>query len=550
MSEKKDLVVKMTINSTDFDNGLKNAKSQMKQTEGIAGSAGASMKKAFGAVAVAVGAAATAMKGIEKVMRGTEQGADAMDRSLRVAKDTTNKFFQSINNGSFDQFLKGLSDIASNAKEAYDALDKLGTMKMWSGARISQLQAQIAEDRVIVNSSGSNAAKQAAQERISLNMSKIKALSGDLADATLNAMSAKLREMSGVGKDVSDEMLRSYVSMFEKGTLMGEAEKFLKEHSYQQLHSYTVGNAEGMPAYNQQYYTTEFDTAQNRSIYNAMKSLATITEGEGGWADYYKLMEEEATQRIQLANQENKANKLINSGGSGSGSSSSKSTGLSVEQMTEMLRRQLESGVFSPQDNIIPLEDLIQNEEIIEEDTDALVESFNERRKAMADLAVETAQAITMFNALGSVFTQLGNLSGDNMFGNIASGLGSIVSQASSTVSAMMALAGAETIEGLAETFANAPMFTKVALTATALAGVLSVISTAKNAFAGSFADGGIVGGNSYSGDRLWARVNSGEMILNRSQQAALMNGGNVKFVIEGSQLKGVLDNYESIQNM
>ena len=36
MSEKKDLVVKMTINSTDFDNGLKNAKSQMKQTEGIA----------------------------------------------------------------------------------------------------------------------------------------------------------------------------------------------------------------------------------------------------------------------------------------------------------------------------------------------------------------------------------------------------------------------------------------------------------------------------------------------------------------------------------
>lgn len=39
---------------------------------------------------------------------------------------------------------------------------------------------------------------------------------------------------------------------------------------------------------------------------------------------------------------------------------------------------------------------------------------------------------------------------------------------------------------------------------------------------AGSFANGGIVGGSSYSGDRMSANVNSGEMIINRKQQAAL----------------------------
>lgn len=39
---------------------------------------------------------------------------------------------------------------------------------------------------------------------------------------------------------------------------------------------------------------------------------------------------------------------------------------------------------------------------------------------------------------------------------------------------------------------------------------------------AGSFATGGIVGGSSYSGDNMIARVNSGEMILNRNQQSAL----------------------------
>lgn len=43
------------------------------------------------------------------------------------------------------------------------------------------------------------------------------------------------------------------------------------------------------------------------------------------------------------------------------------------------------------------------------------------------------------------------------------------------------------------------------------------------------FANGGIVGGNSFSGDRVPARVNSGEMILNKSQQRRLFdiaNGG------------------------
>lgn len=46
----------------------------------------------------------------------------------------------------------------------------------------------------------------------------------------------------------------------------------------------------------------------------------------------------------------------------------------------------------------------------------------------------------------------------------------------------------------------------------------------------GAFEQGGIVGGASYSGDNLIARVNSGEMILNETQQSelwALVNGAS-----------------------
>lgn len=71
------------------------------------------------------------------------------------------------------------------------------------------------------------------------------------------------------------------------------------------------------------------------------------------------------------------------------------------------------------------------------------------------------------------------------------------------------------------------------------------------------FAKGGIVGGTSTNGDKLLARVNSGEMILTQSQQATLFqlangkglntnssSGKEVVFRIEGDTLVGVLNNY------
>ena len=67
------------------------------------------------------------------------------------------------------------------------------------------------------------------------------------------------------------------------------------------------------------------------------------------------------------------------------------------------------------------------------------------------------------------------------------------------------------------------------------------------------FAEGGIVGGIS-TGDRNLVRVNGGEMILTTAQQQRLFNilngkggaasGGNVRFVIDGDALVGVVDNY------
>ena len=85
------------------------------------------------------------------------------------------------------------------------------------------------------------------------------------------------------------------------------------------------------------------------------------------------------------------------------------------------------------------------------------------------------------------------------------------------------------------------------------IAGMLAVFGTLMTILGsmGKFANGGIVGGNSYSGDKQLARVNSGEMLLNRQQQATLFNaiksgklgGGQVTFKIRGTELLGCINN-------
>lgn len=88
-----------------------------------------------------------------------------------------------------------------------------------------------------------------------------------------------------------------------------------------------------------------------------------------------------------------------------------------------------------------------------------------------------------------------------------------------------------------------------------AAAAVIGIIAAAKSS--SHFAQGGIVPGTSFSGDKVSAQLNSGEMVLNTGQQRRLFDmldgkgtagGGKVEFVIKGQELRGVLNNYNKKQ--
>ena len=122
-----------------------------------------------------------------------------------------------------------------------------------------------------------------------------------------------------------------------------------------------------------------------------------------------------------------------------------------------------------------------------------------------------------------------------------------------SLISAIGALTTAEAVEAGVAATGKAVSTSKhwieaIAAVAALGAAVAAAISAAQKPQ--KFANGGIVGGSSFTGDRVSAQVNSGEMILNKTQQANLFrlaNGGGtgkeVTFHISGTDLVGVFNN-------
>ena len=108
---------------------------------------------------------------------------------------------------------------------------------------------------------------------------------------------------------------------------------------------------------------------------------------------------------------------------------------------------------------------------------------------------------------------------------DLFSALGDVAGEEDLQVAGIVAKAVATVALSFAQALTTAKSWIDwLAFGATGLTTMLTMISSIKQATAGSYAEGGIVGGSSYSGDRLLARVNSGEIILNSRQQRNLFN--------------------------
>lgn len=185
-------------------------------------------------------------------------------------------------------------------------------------------------------------------------------------------------------------------------------------------------------------------------------------------------------------------------------------------------------------------------------------EKFESQKNTLEGLADMSGQVGGAFSALGDVFQKCGN---DAVAGTMQI-MASTAQATADIIPQILKLIGAKQGEAIASGTASASALPFPAN----IGAIASIVATIMSTFAqigsivGAFADGGIVGG-SLHGDKVLARLNGGEMVLNKTQQSKLFHaiesgrfGDNntapstVTWKIKGSDLYCALSNYKSIK--
>lgn len=179
------------------------------------------------------------------------------------------------------------------------------------------------------------------------------------------------------------------------------------------------------------------------------------------------------------------------------------------------------------------------------------IKNINEEAEAYYKYRSELQETSVAISSIGSAFQSLGGLIGEsasdwmNWAGNMTNAISSVLPVMRQLVDGNSAVA----ISGSAASAASTPFIGWIQ----AVSAVATMVGLMANL--PKFEQGGIVPGGMYTGDKVLARVNSGEMILNKSQQNNLYNAINKgnreetihitgKLVGSGSNLVAVVDNY------
>ena len=123
--------------------------------DGLAGKFGLSITKVMG-FGTALSAGKIALDVAKDAFMSSETNVDDWGRTVRSAEGIYQSFVQSLNTGDFTGFLNNIGRVTQAAKEAYDALDELGTRMTIINPERARLQARQQELRADIRRSGAD----------------------------------------------------------------------------------------------------------------------------------------------------------------------------------------------------------------------------------------------------------------------------------------------------------------------------------------------------------------------------------------------------------
>lgn len=588
----------------EFTKKTQDARGDFKKFESTIGTARSSFLKFAGGIGLAI----TAGEGLEKMMRSNQTTSDLFDNNINAAKDSVDLFFKSLTTGDWTPFENGLIGAFESARDLSAMMDELADKKLsLSFIKADDLKDLKRFEQVAKDSESTIAEQKDAVQNMQGVVNHLNKKTKETIDFELETLNKNYANKSGLNINADDvryfaqntnfsgdatapmnEAYKKYVK------LNNEAAKLKKSFDYEVKNFGFDPTTKAQKAYlekkkelelyqqengfliKQGWLTEENDEARKKSI-ETLIAQSRVMEEMSSLQLRVDLTERRvnsrAAQKEKAGKAENKAKKEKPVEGSIDYinvqiADLTKKLNASTDEATRYgLRKAIET--FNKEKHLIELEATIkplQSKKVGKVTGKNAKDAAKEKVSPIANKKVKSAitpkdvKVTNQYNdALDHTLSMLlavSNATNEGAAGWIVYGANSLTAL-NSTYQALAAVIPALQVKALVAGAASAAE-TPIVGWITAIAAIGAM--TAAFASLPKYENGGIVGvnggiipGASFSGDKILARVNSGELILNRAQQkniaSQLVSGGgtsrvdvNVVGRISGRDLELVME--------
>lgn len=540
-----DILTRLLLNTGDYDKKLAKAKAS---SNDFAANIGGKAVAAVGKFATGIGIAMGGVEAFNKVIRSSQTLSDQFDNTMNALKGSVDAFFQSLATGNWDAFNGGLMQTIRNMRNVSSMQDMLADAKLTMGFDTKKFEREYVRLESIINDeTKSKSEREGAYTQMEALVNgfkeRVDKTASGAAETLVTQMNAKF------GKNFTLQDLEKYITEVNN--------EFLNTETLQRLNRYKEELAKfepgGSRAVDGGYVVTK---EQYMQMNDELEKMRLLQDDNDESRKNMLAQLEYAVSLHRMADEflKRSLEKQIKVAGLSKGGTNKKESPLvagSLAALDEEIKNAQQEYANAASD--AARQAALKTIEILQ-DKKATIEFYakyeqpryeSQKTSLGKNATIPTSlpkiglpikkedvkandDYVESLNALANVMGAINGQTAEGIAGWLAWSA-SVMTASAQAVESIKKVVTAKTAEAAASAGASAA--------STPVVGWLmigSAIMAALGAFAKipKFAEGGIVGGSSYFGDKLLARVNSGEMILNQKQQAralSLIEGGNVR---------------------
>lgn len=556
------ILTRLLLNTGDYDSKLAKAK---KSSGDFASNIGGKVAGMVGKFAAGIGVAMGGVEAFNRVMQSSQTLGDQWNNSINACKGTVDAFFQSLATGDWNAFNGGLLRTLRNMRDVSAMKDMLDDAKLTMDFDTRNFEREYVRlEGIIDDETKSKAEREAAFADMQTLIGRFKERVQKTAAGADETLVAEMNAKFGQNFTLGD--LEKYITEVNNEFLNTETLQRLNKYK-EELAKFTPGGSRavdgGYVLTIEQYKRRNAELEKMRILQEdndeSRKNMVAQLEYA---VNLHRMADEFLKRSLEKQNKIASLNK--STGGTGNVAVPGSIAALDAEIKKAQNAYANAASDSARKAALETIRQLQEKKATIEFKVKYNEPKFQAQKVSLASMIAmpqvdklnpitieskdvkNTSEYVDNLNAIANVMSAINGITAEGAAGWL-SWAASIMTASAQAVESISKVVAAKTAEGAASAGASAA--------STPVVGWLMVgaaIASALAAFASipKFAEGGIIGGSSYFGDKLLARVNSGEMILNQRQQGRLLSmtsGSNVR--VSGDVRLNGKDIYISLRN-